>query len=49
MTTYEKSAVIGYWRQGATYELIGVIMGVSESYVKNIIDEYLKGNKKLNP
>ena len=45
MTVFEKSAVIGYWRSGATYQVIGLMMGVSEAYIEIIVREYLKAKK----
>jgi DNA-directed RNA polymerase specialized sigma subunit len=45
MTQEEKSAIIGYYRSGATYEQIGMIMGISESYAKMLVADYLKINK----
>lgn len=42
MTTFEKSAIIGYWRSGAGYYLIGIIMGISPAYAEQIVKEYLK-------
>jgi DNA-directed RNA polymerase specialized sigma subunit len=45
MTDNEKAAIIGYWRNGATWHEIGLIMGISESYAKLIVKEYLKNKK----
>lgn len=45
MTNFEKSAVIGYYRSGASFEEIGFIMGVSAQYIEIIIKEYLKNKK----
>lgn len=45
MTSYEKSAIIGYYRSGATYQDIGFIMGISAGYVYQIVKEYLKKKK----
>jgi len=45
MTLYEKSAIIGYHRNGMETDLIAYLMGISESYVRSIIREYFK--KKL--
>lgn len=42
MTDYEKSAIIGHWRCGASYYEIGNLYGVSPRYVEMIIQEYLK-------
>jgi DNA-directed RNA polymerase specialized sigma subunit len=42
MTKEEKSAIIGYYRSGATSSEIGFIMGISTYYVNQIINEYLK-------
>jgi DNA-directed RNA polymerase specialized sigma subunit len=41
MTIYEKSAIIGYYRNGMANELIAYIMGITESYVRQIVSEYL--------
>ena len=48
MNRHEKSAIIGYYRMGATYKDIGYIMGISEAYAKQIISEYLKEINPLN-
>jgi DNA-directed RNA polymerase specialized sigma subunit len=45
MDVYERSAIIGYYRNGMANELIAHIMGISESYVKQIINDYLKNQK----
>ncbi len=45
MEETEKAAIIGLWRQGNDYSTIGSIYGISASYVKQIIDEYLKSKK----
>jgi len=42
MTIYEKSAIIGYYRNGMPFELIGYIMGITESYARSIVNEYLR-------
>jgi len=47
MTRHEKSAIIGYYRQGATYQDIGWIMGIPAKYAKQIVEEYLKWLEKL--
>jgi DNA-directed RNA polymerase specialized sigma subunit len=44
MTQEEKSAIIGYYRNGASFDLIGSIMGISSIYAETIVKEYL--NKK---
>lgn len=46
MTDIEKSAVIGYWRQGATYMEIALIFGVSAYYIEIIVKEYLADKKE---
>lgn len=46
MTEFEKSAIIGYYRSGASYETIGLIMGISPNYAEMIVNEYLKTKKK---
>lgn len=45
MTTFEVSAIIGYYRSGATYQEIGFIMGISTTYAEQIVKEYLKTKK----
>lgn len=42
MTFYEKSAIIGYYRNGMALKLIGYIMGISVKYAECIVNEYLK-------
>ena len=42
MTEYEKSALIGHWRNGASIEMIALIMEISEAQVEKIISDYLK-------
>lgn len=46
MTHYEKSAIIGYYRMGATYQEIGWLMGIAAPYVKRIVEEYLQKQLK---
>lgn len=46
MTDYEKSTIIGLYRQGNSYQLIGWIMGISENYVGIIIKEYFNNKKQ---
>lgn len=46
MTSYERSAIIGYYRNGMAYELIAYIMGISESYARQIVMDYLKQQKQ---
>lgn len=41
MTTFEKSAIIGYYRMGMSYRDMGLVMGISESYARLIVKEYL--------
>lgn len=45
MSPEEKSAVIGYYRNGMSYEIIAYIMGISESYARLIVENYLKDKK----
>lgn len=45
MTTEEKSAIIGYYRNGMTDEQIACFWGISPQYVRMIIDSYLKENE----
>ncbi len=45
MNSFEKSALIGYYRSGATLKEIGFIMGISASYVEMIVKEYLNGKR----
>jgi transposase len=40
MTPNEKSAIIGYWRSGASIEHIMVITGRSYMLIINLIDQY---------
>lgn len=43
-----KSAIIGYWRSGASYQEISEIISMPQYYVKRIIDEYKFQLDKLN-
>jgi hypothetical protein len=47
MTSYERSAMIGYYRSGATVEEISLLCGVSTFEVEKRIHDYLlvKGEK----
>ena len=45
MTQYEISAIIGHWRNGASYEAMCYCSGLQYFQIKNIIDDYIK---KLN-
>jgi len=53
MTVFEKAAIIGYYRQGMEWSMIACIMGISESYASQIVQEYLKnvprGTKNKRP
>ncbi len=42
MTNNEKAAIIGYWRNGASFMEIGYIMEISEAYAEAIDNRYLK-------
>jgi len=46
MTDFEKASIIGYYRQGASFETISYIMGISESYAKLIVTSYLATKEK---
>jgi DNA-directed RNA polymerase specialized sigma24 family protein len=45
MTLYERSAIIGYYRSGATYQEISSIIGIPWYQIKIIVDEYFKNKK----
>jgi DNA-directed RNA polymerase specialized sigma subunit len=45
MTKFEISAIIGYYRSGATFQEIGFILGISATYAEQIVIEYLKKKK----
>lgn len=45
MSVLEKSCIVGYWRCGASFYEIGSLMGISASYARQIIDEYLKSKQ----
>jgi hypothetical protein len=45
MTSYEKSAIIGYWRCGATWKEISSLMGITVKEAKKIVNFYLKSIK----
>ena len=47
MTLFEKSAIVGYYRSGATFQQIGWLMGISETYARKIVEEYLKRNRSI--
>ncbi len=42
MTSYERSAIIGYWRSGSTYQEIATITGIPWYQIRIIVEEYLK-------
>lgn len=41
MNQFEKSAIIGYYRNGTDSATIAATMGISTKYVEIIIKEYL--------
>lgn len=45
MNDFEKSAIVGYYRNGMEINLIAAIMGIPVSYAEMIINEYLKPKK----
>lgn len=45
MSQFEKSAIIGLFRMGNSFQMIGWLMGISEEYVKIIVGEYFKNKK----
>lgn len=40
MDQFEKAAIIGYWRSGATYEQIVVTTGLYYHQIEKVISEY---------
>lgn len=42
MTPYEKSVIIGMYRMGVDYAVIGAIFGIGQNYVWAIVEEYLR-------
>jgi hypothetical protein len=42
MNQYEKSAIIGMYRMGVDYAVIGAIFGIGQEYVWMIVEEYLR-------
>lgn len=46
MTSFEKSAIIGLYRQGVDFVTIGAIYGISGQYASTIVAEYLEKIKK---
>lgn len=44
MTPFERSALIGWNRQGATMEQMELLTGLTEESIKRIIDDYEKNN-----
>lgn len=40
MNKYEKATIIGLWRSGADYSVIGAIFGIGTDYVDFIVKEY---------
>lgn len=42
MTPTEKSIIVGLFRQGNEFWIIGCLMGISDWYAKQIVQEYLK-------
>ena len=45
MTEYEISAAIGFYRQGASFELIALILDKEEGEIRKVIKQYLKWKK----
>lgn len=45
LTTYEKSALLGYFRNGMTYQEIALLMGISVEYVQMILTNYFENKK----
>jgi len=45
MSKFEKAAIIGYHRSGASIEYIAALMGISVAYVEIILKEYFKSTK----
>jgi hypothetical protein len=41
-TEYEKAAIIGYWRSGASWMEIAAILGYPVWMVEKIVNDYLK-------
>jgi len=46
MNPQEKAIIIGLYRQGSPYYFAAYLMGISEGYVRQIINEYLRGKKE---
>lgn len=44
MTEYEKAAIIGYWRSGASYDEIVTVTGLLYWKIEKVITEYQKLN-----
>jgi hypothetical protein len=42
MNQHEKSAIIGMYRMGVDYAVIGAIFGIGQNYVWSIVEEYLR-------
>ncbi len=42
MNQYERSAIIGMYRMGVDYAVIGAIFGIGQKYVWMIVEEYLR-------
>lgn len=42
MNQYERSAIIGMYRMGVDYAVIGAIFGIGQEYVWMIVEEYLR-------
>ncbi len=45
MTSYERSAIVGYHLSGATYQEIAIITGIPWYQIRIIVEEYLKKKK----
>jgi hypothetical protein len=47
MTKYQISAVIGYYRSGATFETIAYIMNETPLYIEIVVKEYLRNKGEI--
>lgn len=46
MDKFEKSVIVGHYRNGVPFATIASIFGISTSYVEQIIKEYLQDKKE---
>jgi hypothetical protein len=46
LTQHEIGAIIGYWRSGASFELIAALIDIPEYCIINIVNDYIKKQQR---